>query len=97
MYAADPAIGELTYTDYEPLTTMPIPAVLTGEEPASVDVIYSSFVTWIQGLDNMMEHFGYSLHYLRPVLGRWELRKIRLLVMSEFFASDPIAELHVRS
>jgi hypothetical protein len=97
MYAADPAIGELTYTDYEPLTTMPIPAVLTGEEPASVDVIYSSFVTWIQGLDNVKELFGCALRDLRPVLGRWELRKIRFLVMSKFFASDPITELHVRS
>jgi hypothetical protein len=97
MYAADAALGEMMYTDYEPLTTMPIPAVLTGEEPASVDEIYTTFVTWINGFENMKEHFGHALTGLRDFLSRSELRKLRLLAMSEFFASDPMGKIPVRS
>ena len=97
MYAADPAVGELTYTDFEPLTTMAIPAVLTGDQPGSVVDMYTAFVPWIQGLDIVKDRFGSTLDYLRPVLGRSELRKIRLLLMSELFATDPVEELHVRS
>lgn len=101
MRPADPRfrtdkIRGMVYNDFEPLTSVRVPDILTGDPPAPLDDIYEEFRDWIYDLPDITTYMGNSLDMFEDRLYISQLRALRLAVMAEFFMRHPRYEIQHR-
>lgn len=100
MWAADarvgPEGGQLTYDDFEPLTSVQIPPILTGAEPARLENIYRAFLSWVGALDDVRIHLRDFVDCMEENLIYSQMLALRLAVMSQFYMRHPRYEISHR-